>query len=114
HHDAERHQNQANEEQNRPIIAQRAPASPGETTRHADGSSGPAGPRRTATDQFSCRGRSGTSSEKAGIATSKTSPRLLVISYEPTMMPDGVESGAPLVYSNDCPGSRTGCSPTTP
>src|SRR3546814_16347965 len=30
------------------------------------------------------------------------------------MMPDGVLSGVPLVYSKVSPGSRVGCSPTTP
>ena len=30
------------------------------------------------------------------------------------MMPDGVDSGVPLVYSKDSPGSKVGCSPTTP
>jgi hypothetical protein len=30
------------------------------------------------------------------------------------MNPDGVSSGAPLVYSNAVPGWSTGCSPTTP
>ncbi len=30
------------------------------------------------------------------------------------MMPDGAASGVPLVYSKESPGSRIGCSPTTP
>ena len=30
------------------------------------------------------------------------------------MMPEGVGSGVPLVYSKLPPGSSTGCSPTTP
>ena len=30
------------------------------------------------------------------------------------MIPDGVASGVPLVYSKLSPGSSTGCSPTTP
>ena len=30
------------------------------------------------------------------------------------MIPDGVESGDPLVYSNDSPGCKIGCSPITP
>ena len=30
------------------------------------------------------------------------------------MIPEGVLSGVPEVYSNDAPGVSTGCSPTTP
>src|SRR5215468_1311300 len=30
------------------------------------------------------------------------------------MVPNGVVNGHPEVYSKDCPGCNTGCSPTTP
>ncbi len=41
----------------------------------------------------------GESSEKAGTATSKRSPFGPSIWYAPTIIPEGVGSGVPLVYS---------------
>ena len=48
--------------------------------------------------QFTTRGLPGISSEKAGMSMSNSSPRLFLIVYRPTMMPEGVESGQPDVY----------------
>src|SRR5438105_15466103 len=56
----------------------------------------------------------GTARLNGSIRASKVSPLSVFIVYVPCIDPKDVRSGQKLVYSNDSPGLRIGCSPTTP
>src|SRR5574343_641578 len=63
--------------------------------------------------QAQCRAR-GLASTNSGISASKWVPSSATIWYVPFMVPIGVVSDEPLVYSQHSPGCRSGSWPTTP